>query len=71
MGLTSEMQGSGGVDDGPAETLAADGGLGPGQLEVVLRGGRPWGFTLQGGAEVDSPLTIAKVGTCFLSYIAL
>ena len=29
--------------------------------EVVLRGGKPWGFSLQGGCESHAPLTISKV----------
>lgn len=30
--------------------------------EVVLSGGAPWGFRLQGGREFRAPLRIAKVG---------
>lgn len=30
--------------------------------EVVLSGGAPWGFRLQGGKEFRAPLRIAKVG---------
>ncbi len=30
-------------------------------LEVVLRGGKPWGFTLVGGEEYDRPISIAEV----------
>ena len=29
--------------------------------EVILRGGKPWGFTLEGGSEVGQPLTISQV----------
>lgn len=29
--------------------------------EVVLSGGAPWGFRLQGGKEFRAPLRIAKV----------
>ncbi len=32
-------------------------------LEIVLRGGSPWGFTLVGGVEYDRPITIAEVST--------
>lgn len=32
-----------------------------GVLDVVLRGGRPWGLTLVGGDEYNCPLTIAEV----------
>ena len=28
---------------------------------VTLEGGKPWGFTLQGGADFRSPLKIGKV----------
>ena len=31
--------------------------------EVVLTGGAPWGFRLQGGKEFRAPLRIAKVCT--------
>ena len=31
-------------------------------LEIVLRGGSPWGMTLVGGEEYDRPLAIAEVG---------
>ncbi|XP_013385268.1 protein Shroom3-like [Lingula anatina] len=30
-------------------------------LEVVLKGGSPWGFSLKGGAEIRSALTVSKV----------
>ena len=36
-------------------------------LEIVLRGGSPWGFTLVGGDEYDRPLTIAAVGRLLIS----
>ena len=32
--------------------------------EVVLNGGAPWGFRLQGGNEFRAPLRIAKV-SCY------
>ena len=28
---------------------------------IVLEGGRPWGFTLQGGADFRSPLKVGRV----------
>ena len=28
---------------------------------VVIEGGRPWGFTLQGGLEFRAPLRVGKV----------
>ena len=31
------------------------------EFTVLLEGGRPWGFTLHGGAEFRSPLKIGKV----------
>ena len=31
------------------------------EYEVVLNGGAPWGFRLQGGKEFRAPLRIAKV----------
>lgn len=31
------------------------------EFTVLLEGGRPWGFTLQGGADFRSPLKIGKV----------
>ena len=31
--------------------------------EVVLSGGAPWGFRLQGGREFRAPLRIAKVSS--------
>ncbi len=30
-------------------------------LEILLRGGSPWGFTLVGGVEYNRPITIAEV----------
>ncbi len=30
-------------------------------VQCVLRGGRPWGFTVEGGSEVNTSLTIARV----------
>jgi len=39
--------------------------------EVVLSGGAPWGFRLQGGKEFGAPLRIAKVSCLELpSWIA-
>ena len=41
--------------------------------EVVLTGGAPWGFRLQGGKEFRAPLRIAKVCgvVCFAKkYVA-
>lgn len=35
--------------------------------EVVLSGGAPWGFRLQGGKEFGAPLRIAKV--CAKSFL--
>ena len=36
------------------------------QFVVRLEGGKPWGFTLQGGADFRSPLKIGKVSVlCF------
>ena len=43
-------------------------------LEIVLRGGSPWGMTLVGGEEYDRPLTIAEVGigiTVILSFVEI
>ena len=31
------------------------------QFTVMLEGGRPWGFSLQGGLEFRSPLRVGKV----------
>ncbi len=31
------------------------------QVVVTLSGGAPWGFRLQGGAEHQKPLQVAKV----------
>ena len=31
------------------------------QFTVTLEGGRPWGFSLQGGLEFRSPLRVGKV----------
>lgn len=31
------------------------------EFTVLLEGGRPWGFTLHGGADFRSPLKIGKV----------
>lgn len=31
------------------------------QYTVMLEGGRPWGFSLQGGLEFRSPLRVGKV----------
>ena len=28
---------------------------------VVLKGGPPWGFRIQGGREFNEPITVAKV----------
>ena len=36
--------------------------------EVVLSGGAPWGFRLQGGKEFRAPLRIAKVSCHKLSF---
>ncbi|XP_042521758.1 protein Shroom2-like [Dipodomys spectabilis] len=41
-----------------AEARAADGAR---VLEVLLRGGAPWGFTLKGGREHGEPLVITKI----------
>lgn len=30
-------------------------------MEVLLRGGSPWGFTVRGGLEYHEPLIITKV----------
>ena len=32
-----------------------------GAFDVVLNGGSPWGFTLQGGSEFRSKLVVSKV----------
>ena len=32
-------------------------------FDIVIEGGRPWGFTLQGGIDFRSPLVIGKVNT--------
>ena len=37
-------------------------------FEVVLSGGAPWGFRLQGGKEFRAPLRIAKVSCNDLSF---
>ena len=62
------------VEEGPEGQIAP---AAAGPFQVTLRGGRPWGFTLQGGSEVGAPLTVAKVSqiidTAFavgLSYMA-
>lgn len=31
------------------------------RLDIVLEGGKPWGFRLQGGSDFRAPLQIAKV----------
>ena len=36
-----------------------------GQFLVVMEGGSPWGFTLQGGVDFRSPLRVGRVS--FLS----
>lgn len=42
------------------------------EFTVVLEGGRPWGFTLSGGADFRSPLKIGKVrSTCLFWQSAL
>ena len=33
-------------------------------FEVILRGGKPWGFTLAGGEEEQCPLHVSKVRLC-------
>ena len=40
-----------------------------GVLDIVLRGGSPWGFALQGGRETRSPLTVSKVGAFMCSIV--
>ena len=37
------------------------------EFTVLLEGGRPWGFTLRGGADFRSPLKIGKVSGIFSS----
>ena len=37
-------------------------------FEVVLNGGAPWGFRLQGGKEFRAPLRIAKVSAGLLIF---
>ena len=32
-----------------------------GVFSVLMEGGRPWGFTLQGGLEFHSPLRVGRV----------
>ncbi len=32
---------------------------------VILEGGSPWGFRLEGGSEFNEPLRIAKVRIAF------
>ena len=32
-------------------------------FQVVLKGGSPWGFTLRGGTEVQSPIQVSQVRT--------
>ena len=31
------------------------------RVEIILVGGRPWGFSIKGGKENDKPLVISKV----------
>ena len=35
---------------------------------VVLEGGTPWGFRLEGGSEFSEPLKIAKVGPINIAF---
>ena len=35
-----------------------------GEFVVLLEGGSPWGFALQGGVDHRSPLRIGKVSKC-------
>lgn len=36
---------------------------------VVLKGGPPWGFRIQGGKEFNEPISVAKV--CIFTYLKL
>lgn len=36
-------------------------------FQVVLKGGAPWGFTLQGGVGTQSPVQIQQVGIFFFT----
>lgn len=38
------------------------------EFTVALEGGRPWGFTLSGGADFRSPLKIGKVRSACLFW---
>ena len=40
-------------------------------VDVVLTGGSPWGFTLQGGSDFRSKLTVSKVNVTVDSVILL
>ncbi|XP_038613427.1 protein Shroom2 isoform X2 [Tachyglossus aculeatus] len=54
----------GGEPRGWPQRFAEQAGRGAGGarlLEVVLRGGAPWGFTLKGGKEHGEPLIITKI----------
>jgi len=33
------------------------------RLEILVCGGRPWGFSVKGGVESNKPLTISKVNS--------
>ncbi|KAK3100457.1 hypothetical protein FSP39_020389 [Pinctada imbricata] len=48
------------VGDEDKEKLGK-GGPGTQPFQVVLKGGSPWGFTLKGGAEVQSPIQICEI----------
>lgn len=39
------------------------------QFDIVLTGGAPWGFRLQGGREFRSPLQVAKVSDVQLPLV--
>lgn len=38
------------------------------QREVVLEGGVPWGFRMQGGADVNTPLRVSRVSWVVFAY---
>lgn len=38
---------------------------------MILEGGTPWGFRLQGGREFEEPITIAKVGSIEVFFVRI
>ena len=41
------------------------------RVEIILVGGRPWGFSIKGGKENNKPLVISKVSILFVSILVL